>query len=137
MGKKICLVGVLWLLTSLALAKEASAFSNPRNAINLLPQSPEFTITLKSNPTTGYNWFLSSYNGVLIEPVTHRYIAPKKGLMGASGTQVFTFRAKPEAFHVPQKTVIVFSYGRPWEAQWAETKKFTVYTAPASKKLKS
>src|SRR5262249_47567182 len=77
---------------------------------------PEFTIQLKSNPTTGYSWFLRRYNHYLITPISHRFEKPANPqLMGAPSIEIWTFRATPAAFTVPQQTILRFLYARPWE----------------------
>ncbi len=78
-------------------------------------QSPEFTIKLKSNPSTGYVWFLRDYNNNLLTPVKHVYQKPGQEMPGAPGFELWTFRVKPSALTIPQQTVIRFIYARPWE----------------------
>lgn len=77
---------------------------------------PEFTIKLKSNPTTGYNWYLRGYDTTLIEPIKRHYeVSPNKKLLGAPGYETWTFRIKAHGFVVPMQTFIRFVYARPWE----------------------
>ncbi|VVC76165.1 hypothetical protein AQUSIP_14700 [Aquicella siphonis] len=75
---------------------------------------PEFVLKLKSNPSTGYSWFLREYDANLISPVKHSFQQPAKNLIGAPGYELWTFRAKPGAFTVPQQTTIRMVYARPW-----------------------
>lgn len=99
------------------------------------PQHPEFSIRLKSNPTTGYSWFLLGYDANLIQPVTHSFVAPtNKKLIGAPGFEVWTFRVKPNGFTVPMQTAIRFVYARPWEADDNQTKQvvFQITTRQAA-----
>jgi inhibitor of cysteine peptidase len=87
-----------------------------KTAFMVSSDKPVFVIKLKSNPTTGYSWFLRESNPALFEAVKHQYEAPAdKKLMGASGYELWTFRAKSAAFAVPQQTTIRFVYTRPWE----------------------
>lgn len=79
------------------------------------PDKSEFIIQLKSNATTGYEWFLRQYDKNIIEPVSHKYQRPTSQLVGAPGLEFWTFRIKPEGFTVPQVTYIRFVYSRPWE----------------------
>lgn len=90
-------------------------YSEDNSSILVSPGHPEFTIKLKSNPTTGYSWFLRDYNKDLIKPVKHNFEASKEKLIGASGFEMWTFRAKPAAFAVPQQTTIKLIYARPWK----------------------
>jgi inhibitor of cysteine peptidase len=118
-----------WVLTallfssSLAFAQkakpvvdEAPIYMQDKTAFIIASNKPVFVIKLKSNPTTGYSWFLRESNPALFEAVKHQYEVPQdKKLMGASGYELWTFRAKPAAFVVPQQTAIRFVYTRPWE----------------------
>ena len=85
--------------------------------IAVTADQPAFTIKLKSNPTTGYRWYLREYNQALIMPVTHRFLAADKNnnLMGAPGYELWTFKVKPEAFTVPQQMTLRMVYARPWQ----------------------
>ncbi len=95
----------------------ASVYTEDKTAVIVTADKTEFVIKLKSNPTTGYSWFLRDYDADMLEPVSHVFEAPaNKKLMGAPGYQLWTFRAKSEAFIVPQETMIRFVYIRPWEA---------------------
>lgn len=97
-------------------SKGANVFSQDKAIAVVTPTQSTFVIQLKSNPTTGYSWFLREYNDNLLTPVKHTFIAPKdKKLMGAPGMEEWTFKAKPAAFVVPQETTIRFVYTRPWE----------------------
>lgn len=56
-------------------------------------------VTLKSNPTTGYHWEITSYDKTIIEPVGEPYYSADpgtEGMIGAGGTETFTFRALAE-----------------------------------------
>jgi inhibitor of cysteine peptidase len=95
---------------------DAAVYLQDKTAFIISSDKPVFVIKLKSNPTTGYSWFLRESNPELFEAVKHQYEAPAdKKLMGASGYELWTFRAKPAAFVVPQQTAIRFIYTRPWE----------------------
>src|SRR3989338_4324227 len=86
---------------------------------NIIVQAgePTFTIKLKSNPSTGYAWFLRDYNDRLISPVAWHYASAKTNLMGASGYELWTFRLNPSAFVVPQQMTMRFIYRRSWESR--------------------
>ena len=76
---------------------------------------PEFSIQLKSNPTTGFSWFLREYDDHIIVPVKRTYQKANAKLIGSSGNEIWIFKVKPEAFAVPQQTTIRLIYARPWE----------------------
>jgi inhibitor of cysteine peptidase len=82
---------------------------------------PEFTYQLKSNPTTGYAWFLREYNERLIIPLKHRFQAGEHPLMGTPGYELWTFKMKPAGFTVPQQTLIRLVYARPWQSDDSAT----------------
>ena len=83
--------------------------------ITVSPDHPRFTIKLKSNPTTGYSWFLREYDAKLISPVSHRFQHSDTKLMGAPGFELWTFNVSKVAFVVPHQTRIRFVYIRPWQ----------------------
>lgn len=86
----------------------------------------EFTIYLSSNPTTGYQWQL---DGALDESLlklvgsTYRAQETGKAVVGAGGTEIWTFRALK-----PGQTTIKLKYIRPWEKDVApvRTSMYTV-----------
>src|SRR5205085_1476518 len=95
----------------------AKVFTQDKQNLMISAAQPEFTLQLKSNPTTGYSWFLREYNESLIVPVKHVFQAPQKStLMGAPGLDLWTFKMKPSAFIVPQQTLIRLVYARPWQS---------------------
>lgn len=78
--------------------------------------NPVFSIKLKSNPTTGYSWYLRRYNTNVLQPVKHSFEPPENSkLLGAPGYEIWTFRVKPDGFKVPMQTKIRFVYARSWE----------------------
>ncbi|KLK88859.1 hypothetical protein SZ63_05325 [Methanoculleus sediminis] len=73
-----------------------------------LPAGSEITISLDENPTTGYEWNVTSSAG--LEYVNDTYIAPETGLVGAGGVHVWEYTAA-------EKGAGEFSaiYKRSWE----------------------
>ncbi len=99
-------------------------FTEEQPNIVIAADQPEFTIKLKSNPTTGYSWFLREYDTTFITPIKHRFEADVKKLIGAAGYEWWTFRIKPAGFVVPQQTLIRFIYARPWQSTDSATQSF-------------
>lgn len=104
------------------LASDVSAPQNGKKTclddqqdVMVTAKQPEFVIKLKSNPTTGYTWFLQDYDTNLIAPVKHSFQAPNTNLVGASGYEEWTFRVKPAGFVVPRQINLSFIYARPWK----------------------
>ncbi len=81
-----------------------------------------FTITLPSNPSTGYTWTFD-YDYVLIKAEQAEFEqTPARSIrIGSGGSSVFIFT--PIA---PGKTTIRFVYKRPWENIVAETRAYYV-----------
>ncbi len=100
----------------------------------MTPAQPVFVIQLKSNPTTGFLWFLREYDDHLITPIKHSFLPPSKKLMGAPGFELWTFRMKSAGFTVPQQTTIRMVYARPWQGSDSSTQLvFRVSTTSAAK----
>jgi len=106
------------LLISSAIASDTT-FTEDKTSIALTKQESSFTLKLKSNPTTGYSWFLREYDSNLLTPLKHSFKPPSGKLIGAPGYELWTFRVKPAAFVVPQQTVIRMMYARPWQTDHA------------------
>ena len=90
---------------------------NDNQVINVYKDQPTFTINLKSNPTTGYKWFLTELNDELITPLKSHFVSDSttKNLVGAGGIDKWSFKVKSTAFNVPRITYITLNYARPWE----------------------
>jgi len=77
-----------------------------------------FTVTLCSNPTTGFQWESAELSDQsVLEQIAHKFEAPETTLVGAGGKEVWTFRALE-----PGTSTISMEYSRPWEggekAEW-------------------
>jgi predicted secreted protein len=70
----------------------------------------EFTISLDSNPSTGYQWNLVSTLPSWLEIVRHEYTPTNPGQIGGGGTEEWTFKAT----NTGRKT-LTFHYLRSWE----------------------
>lgn len=69
------------------------------------------TVRLCSNPTTGYSWTepATIADATVVQETGHAYEAPPPGLMGASGNEVWTFKALKNG-----QTAVSTQYGQPW-----------------------
>ena len=71
----------------------------------------EFTITLESNPTTGYQWQLAKpLDEGILKFIGSEYKAPETELLGAGGKEVWTFKAVNRGI-----AEISLKYVRLWE----------------------
>jgi len=120
------IVSFILPLTAIAAfaSSEIPVYTEQKTSFIITPEQPEFIIKLKSNPTTGYSWFLREYHSRYLEPIKHRFLRPEnsKMIMGAPGYELWTFKVKPAAFVVPLRTSFVFNYLRPWEKRDPITK---------------
>lgn len=108
---------------AIPLKKETNiaVYTEDKQTILISADQPEFILKLKSNPSTGYTWFLREYDANLIEPVKHSFEQPTEELIGASGFEEWTFKVKPAGFVVPQQTAIRMIYARPWQSNDSST----------------
>jgi inhibitor of cysteine peptidase len=71
------------------------------------------TVTLCSNRTTGFEWVESAEisDQTVLQQTDHRFVPPEEtGVVGAAGTQVWTFQALKKG-----TSTISMEYSRPWE----------------------
>ena len=74
-------------------------------------KAQEFTISLTSNPTTGYSWGLNDlYDKNVVKAIGNEFKAPNSAAMGASGKELWTFKGNEKG-----STKLVFTYARSWE----------------------
>lgn len=131
--KKFWIAMLLVSLIGNALADSKLVITNPNKVIAVSPVATEVVLTLPSNPTTGYSWFLVNYDHQLLTPVSHQFIAPESKLIGAGGYQIFKFHVNNAGFLVPQLTRITLSYLRVWTIdQGSKQLTFTVATKMAT-----
>jgi len=120
MFKKSLIVACILCMTlgmTLSCADESSKkiYSENNLSVAVQKKSPEFTIKLKSNPTTGYTWSMGEYDHAVLSLIEHRFVPGNSKLMGAPGFDEWHFRAQPAAFVKPQQTILTFTYARAWE----------------------
>lgn len=131
---KRSLILSLALIATPVFAKEI-AFTDPSRSIEVTPSSTGVTLKIKSNPTTGYSWFLINYNESLLSPISHKYYAPTSQLVGASGYEIWQFRVNAAAFIMPQITTITLQSSRPWAVTANDHQsKFTIAINTTAKK---
>lgn len=107
----------------LACTSQSAAVISPGNNIETTV-GQQFTVTLESNATTGYQWQLANpLNESIVKLVGSEYKAPQDGRIGQGGQEVWTFKAAGKG-----TTQISMKYVRSWEKDVppAQTKTFTV-----------
>ena len=85
----------------------------------------EFTISLNSNPSTGYSWqWINNATTEVGKVVGEEFVASNNSnLVGSAGVQKFKFKALKRG-----RQIFIFHYVRPWEkgAQPADKSAFEV-----------
>ena len=66
------------------------------------------TVSLPSNPTTGYSWKVEQSNDLF--EITSEFAEGEGGALGAGGTATFTLTPQASG-----ETAVMFMYGRSWE----------------------
>lgn len=81
-----------------------------------------FTITLRTNMSTGYQWQLAEpLDETMLELVNTEYIPYRTQRLGADGKQLFTFKALKAG-----ETTISFKYAREGEKEKPPEKEQTI-----------
>lgn len=93
-----------------------SIASQESQTILLKPGQKTFSIKLKANATTGYQWFLKKYDDDLVKVKDYQYVvdASHEKMVGVGGTAEFTFKADSDFLKAPQQTTLYFVYLQPW-----------------------
>ncbi len=107
-------------LTVLMFLMSFSAFAGKTIQMNVNKDEKQFIVSLKSNPTTGFQWSVVSYDKDRFKLLDSSYERSKTHLMGAGGYMKFSFSLK-EGKRYPEHTVIKFKYSRPWETKGEST----------------
>jgi inhibitor of cysteine peptidase len=81
----------------------------------------EIVLSLKSNPSTGYNWFISQIDTSILKQVGEAEYKSESKKMGAPGVQIFHFQSISIG-----KTSLMLIYHRPWEKEIAPLDTFQV-----------
>lgn len=123
--------------TAAPAAVDNTAFVNAdKPNIVVTAAHPTFTLKLKSNPTTGFSWFLRDENTDFILVQKHAFQKPDSKLAGAPGFELWTFKLKPTAFTVPRQLTLRLVYTRPWVNDNVTQDMFTISTVENDKASK-
>lgn len=76
--------------------------------------SPEKTVQLASNHTTGYRWEAADYDQKLLSVNLKKYVSTSH-LLGGGGYELWTIKAKAVGFSSPRQTQVRMIYIRSWE----------------------
>lgn len=108
---------LLIMMLSTALANRLPVYTEKMTTITPNAAQPAFIVELKSNRTTGYSWFLETYDPTYLEVLDHRYVPSKSMVAGAGSVERWMFRLTDEALAVqhPIFVTLAYAYKRPWE----------------------
>jgi inhibitor of cysteine peptidase len=81
----------------------------------------EFSVTLPSNPSTGYGWKVARYDREFLQLLRRRYQKPDQSRPGAGGQEFYDFLPLRSG-----TTTIFFHYQQPFGKQVARELKHTV-----------
>jgi len=107
--------------------------TSPMKSISVSANEPHFTIHLKANPTTGYQWIIRDHSDEIV-PLSSQYHAPKKTIPGAGGYSSWHFKVKKQAFSAPMELSVTLVYKKSWKAEGGEVKRFIIHTQPQDDK---
>jgi predicted secreted protein len=125
--KLVCLL-LTMMFVNVVYAASVPEYKKGQDDIIVTLQQPKFKITLSSNRTTGYRWYLEqSDNQEVLKLVKDIFNAPKGHMMGAPGAETWVFELNPDKYIPNQQIILHFSNLRPWDAKdVAETLDFKV-----------
>jgi inhibitor of cysteine peptidase len=83
-------------------------------------EGQQFSIALRSNPTTGYRW-QPSFDAGALASISSTYVPDVPMRVGSGGTEVFTFQALRAG-----TSKIMFDYVRSWERGAINETSYTV-----------
>jgi inhibitor of cysteine peptidase len=119
----LCAVGVLslFLFACAPAARQASVevscddFSQQNHITRQVEVGAggTLTLTLCSNPTTGFAWSETAQisDQSVLRQTDHRFVSPEaEGIVGAAGKEVWTFNALKKG-----TSTVSVEYSRPWE----------------------
>ncbi len=124
--KKFQIYVCFFILCIISIPLSASADDNTNKPIIIDDNQWTVTIKLPSNATTGYQWYLKSYNANLIRPKSYRYITSNDSKkIGQGGIAEFKLTVLKRFKSSPQLTEVSFIYAKPWNLE-EQTKEKTV-----------
>ena len=94
-------------------------------AIHVDRSSQQFAVTLPANPTTGYQWTVTTYDKQLLHVTSSHYAARQTKRIGAGGEMIFIF-ALNKGKSYPNSTRMLFTYARPWDSKSGSLKRVII-----------
>lgn len=112
------IIPILILICSVSLCFAADEDNKPQPATMQIHKGELFTITLRANSTTGYQWqFAKPLDETMLQLVNSEYKPYARKRLGAEGKQLWTFKAFKAG-----EVIISLKYVRAWEQDAAPQK---------------
>ena len=93
-----------------------AAIANQPLVLHVDDKVKRFSVALPTNPTTGYELSIKSFDKTLLTLVSERVVASNTKRIGASSLKVYVFERKTISAS-QNSTDIIFSYKRPWDKE--------------------
>ncbi|MCD6046018.1 MAG: hypothetical protein K0R48_1181 [Gammaproteobacteria bacterium] len=130
-GQFTLVAGLFFLYTAVAsgetplpasqlVTASSDPYTDANRAITVTADNPEFSIRLKSNPTTGYRWYLKAWPNTWLKVMGLDYSANNTALVGSGGEEVWHFKVLPQAFQARMLMSIEFVSIQPWNMPKAD-----------------
>ena len=125
MSKRIFYFLLVLSLLLTACGSKAATLTEADDGVRIeLSPGQTLTITLPSNPTTGYSWQVAQIDTSLLEQQgqpDYQQSPGSKDLVGAGGAETFRFKALDTG-----ETTLQLAYQRPWENSVPPIQTFSV-----------
>ncbi len=123
MKKVLLIMFILTSLLTLSCAAKPVYLTEKDNGREVtVKQGAIINVKLRSNPTTGYDWYIKEKPGNITEKSkTFIQSKTKKGILGVGGETVFTFKASSKG-----TGTLVLIYQRKWEEEALNSNKFVI-----------
>ena len=125
--KKLLIIPIIVLMTAsqCTMSKTVSSDQKP-DKIYEVNKGEEFTIKLKANPSTGYNWsIVDGYDKSIISFVRESYKPDKvpedRQIVGSGGTKIYIFKGVKNG-----ETHLRLEYKRPGMKETEKEKNFKI-----------
>ncbi len=125
MKKSLMLLAIVFTMVLLLAACKVAPFTEADNGLTIEISIDEtFTVTLQSNPTTGYGWTVAAVDSAILQQEGDKvYVQGNTdpNLVGAGGTETFTFTGLEAG-----QTTLQMVYSRSWETDVPPIQTFEV-----------
>jgi inhibitor of cysteine peptidase len=131
--KKILTIAITGLITLLLCmgcsAKDMNITEDMNGQTISIVTGSKITLSLQSNPTTGFNWEIVDFDPSILSLVGEPYYKSDSALIGSGGVLTYTFQVLNQG-----TSNLKLVYQRSWEKEIAPAQTFEVIVEATSKK---